>query len=295
MHLSIVVISFNMRRELPRTIRTLSPAMQRDIAGADYEVIVVDNGSTAMFDPEACRCWIPDIKIHHMSDPSPSPVRAINHGLALASGNLIGVFIDGARMASPRLLATALLASKLYRRPVIGTHSFHLGPTVQMKSRHTPYDQATEDRLLADSGWEDDGYRLFEISTIASTAAGSWFAMPAETNSLFLKADHWKEVGGYDPTYTQPGGWLSSSEMWMRACSDPGAKVVLLLGEATFHQTHGGATTGAPITEYWGRLRQGLRELRERYPLQHVEPLLIGHANEKRIGAALNRATAATK
>src|SRR5258707_9231066 len=131
MRLSLVVISFNMRRELPRTIRTLAPPMQRGLAAADYEVIVVDNGSTAMFDPDECRRWIPDLAIHHMPDPSPSPVPAINRGLTLATGDLVGVFIDGARMASPGLLATALLAAKAHARPAIRSRSFHLGSTVQ--------------------------------------------------------------------------------------------------------------------------------------------------------------------
>jgi glycosyltransferase involved in cell wall biosynthesis len=102
MRLSLIVISFNMRRELPRTIRTLSPSMQRGLGSADYEIIVVDNGSTEMFDVDECRRWVPEIAIHRMPDPSPSPVGAINRGLTLATGDLVGVFIDGARMASPR-------------------------------------------------------------------------------------------------------------------------------------------------------------------------------------------------
>jgi hypothetical protein len=283
MRLSLIVISFNMRRELPRTIRTLSPSMQRGLGSADYEIIVVDNGSTEMFDVDECRRWVPEIAIHRMPDPSPSPVGAINRGLTLATGDLVGVFIDGARMASPGLLATALLAAKLHSRPVIGSQSFHLGPTVQTKSRHTPYDRATEDRLLAESGWEEDGYRLFTISTFASTAAKGWFDLPAETNALFLAAEHWRELGGYDPAYTEPGGWVANCAMWMRACADPTARVIMLLGEATFHQTHGGVTTGAAITEYWSRLRADLRQLRARYAPPQSEPLFLGGLDARRL------------
>ena len=43
--LSVIVVGFEMARELPRTIRSLSPACQRDIDQADYEILVVDNGS----------------------------------------------------------------------------------------------------------------------------------------------------------------------------------------------------------------------------------------------------------
>ena len=50
-HLSVVVVVFNMAREAPRTLLSLSPAYQRDIAAGDYEIIVVDNGSEPPFDP----------------------------------------------------------------------------------------------------------------------------------------------------------------------------------------------------------------------------------------------------
>ena len=54
MQLSLVVICFNMRRELPRTIRSLSPSMQRDIAATDYEdeaegTLVTDAGGGGRF------------------------------------------------------------------------------------------------------------------------------------------------------------------------------------------------------------------------------------------------------
>lgn len=127
-------------------------------------------------------------------------------------------------------------------------------------------------------------------------AAKGWFDVPAETNALFLTAAHWRELGGYDLVYTEPGGWLANCEMWMRARADRSACVIMLLGEATFHQTHGGATTGAAITEYWFRFRADHRVLKARYPIQ-VEPLFIGRLNAKRLptGAAFTSQVAASK
>ena len=54
--LSVVVVVFDMVREAPRTLRTLSPACQADIGAGDYEVIVVDalamlTGETAAAPP----------------------------------------------------------------------------------------------------------------------------------------------------------------------------------------------------------------------------------------------------
>ena len=245
MELSVVVVSYNMARELPRTLRTLSPSMQHGIAADDYEVIVVDNGSTFPFHEAECRHWLPNLIIHHMENPTLSPVPAVNKGLEMACGRLIGVFLDGARMSSPGMFSTALMASRLHERPVIGTLAFHLGSKVQMESVREGYNQAVEDALLGSVGWEEDGYRLFGASVFAGSSANGWFVLPAETNALFLTAPHWRELGGYDAAFVTPGGGLANLDIWARVCADQRSLVIMLLGEATFHQVHGGIATNS--------------------------------------------------
>ena len=49
--LSVVVVVYNIPREAPRTLFSLSADYQRHIAPEDYEVIVVDNGSNPSLDP----------------------------------------------------------------------------------------------------------------------------------------------------------------------------------------------------------------------------------------------------
>jgi glycosyltransferase involved in cell wall biosynthesis len=241
--LSVIVIGYNMARELPRTIRSLSPAMQWDIEPSDYEVILIDNGSTQTCDENELRQLLPGLVMYRMQNATVSPVPAINFGLTMARGDLVGVCIDGARMASPGLLSKALAASRLHRRPVIGTVGFHLGPDVQMESVKHGYNQAIEDELLARSGWEADGYRLFTISVFAGSSGGGWFELPAESNALFLRADHWRALGGWDEGFVTPGGGLVNLDTWARVCADPTGELIMLLGEATFHQVHGGVAT----------------------------------------------------
>ncbi|MEJ0092834.1 MAG: methyltransferase domain-containing protein [Methylocella sp.] len=270
---SVVVVGYNMARELPRTIRSLSPAMQRDIDPQDYEVILVDNGSTQPFDETELRSLMTDLIVHRVQNATVSPVPAINFGLSLARGDLVGVCIDGARMASPGLLANALAASRIHDRPVIGTLAFHLGAEVQMESIKRGYNQAVEDELLAASGWDADGYRLFTISAFAGSSAGGWFELPAESNAFFLRAEHWRTLGGWDEGFVTPGGGLVNLDMWSRACSDPQGALIMLLGEATFHQVHGGVATNnleppqALFHEEYARLRGRGYERPTRRPL----------------------------
>jgi Glycosyl transferase family 2 len=244
--LSVIVVGYNMARELPRTIRSLSPAMQRDIDPGDYEVILIDNGSTQAFDEDELRHLLPGLVVHRLQNATSSPVRAINFGLSVARGDLVGVCIDGARIASPGLLSKALAASSLHERPVVGTIGFHLGPDIQQKSIENGYNQAVEDELLARIGWEADGYRLFTISTFAVSSSGGWFELPVESNALFLRAEHWRALGGWDESFVSAGGGSVNADTWARACSDPTGAVIMLLGEATFHQFHGGVTTNNP-------------------------------------------------
>jgi glycosyltransferase involved in cell wall biosynthesis/predicted O-methyltransferase YrrM len=243
--LSVIVIGYNMARELPRTMLSLSPAKQRGIHPRDYEVILIDNGSTQPADEAELSRVLPSLVIHRLASATVSPVPAINFGLSLARGDLVGVWVDGARMASPGLLTTALAASRLHARPVIGTLAFHLGPAVQMESVKQGYDQTVEDLLLAQSGWEDDGYRLFTISCFAGSSAGGWFDLPSESNALFLRAEHWRALGGFDARFATPGGGLANLDIWSRACADPDGELIMLLGEATFHQVHGGVATNS--------------------------------------------------
>ena len=108
------------------------------------------------------------------------------------------------------------------------------------------YNQYVEAELLTASGWEADGYQLFPISSFAVSSSGGWFQLPAESNLFFLKAEHWQSLGGWDELFRSPGGGLANLDMWARACLDPNGQVIMLLGEATFHQVHGGVATNNP-------------------------------------------------
>lgn len=245
--ISIVICSYNMPRELPRTIRSLSPLMQRGVQKSDYEIIVVDNGSTQPFDVEECRGWGAHLRVLTIpsGSASPSPARALNTGIAEARGELIGAMIDGARMASPGIIASAVMAQKLSDRAVILTLGFHLGSQLQMESVPQGYNQEQEDRLLGQSGWTEDGYRLFDVSVFAASSQDGWFSPISESNAIFMRRHLWDELGGFDEKFQAPGGGFVNLDTLSRAVQLPDAVVVTLLGEGTFHQVHGGVATNS--------------------------------------------------
>jgi glycosyltransferase involved in cell wall biosynthesis len=67
---SVVVVVFNMAREAPRTLLSLSAKYQRDIAAEDYEVLVVDNGSTPALDKTVIDSLEGNFRLFRL-DPAP--------------------------------------------------------------------------------------------------------------------------------------------------------------------------------------------------------------------------------
>jgi glycosyltransferase involved in cell wall biosynthesis len=247
---SVVLVYFEMQREIARTVRSLSPAMQTGAEPSDWEIIVVDNGSPTEPDLTECPQLGATLRVLRVEDGGVSPARAANAGIAAARGNLVGVMIDGARLASPGLVSGALAAAAGSPRPVVATLGYHLGPATQQTSVQAGYDQEAEDALLESVGWTEDGYRLFEISVLAESSRDGTARLPAESNAIFLSRELWAEIGGFDEAFKSPGGGLVNHDMLIRACRAPGADVFLLEGEATFHQVHGGVTTNNPDSRW---------------------------------------------
>lgn len=239
--ISVVVVAFEMGRELPRTLFTLQPPYQQGIEPGQIEIIVVDNGSTnpVVVDDDHDS----QVRVLRIDNASQSPAAAINLGLAAANANLVGMMVDGARMASPQLLRLACAAASLHDRPIITSMGFHLGHEVQMKSVPKGYTQAVEDQLLDSVPWRENGYSLFEISVFAGSSSGGWFAPISESNAIFMSNALWTELDGVDERFVAPGGGLVNLDLYARACDLAGSQLISLLGEGTFHQVHGGIAT----------------------------------------------------
>ena len=244
---SVVVVVYNMAREAPRTLHSLSAAYQRHIDPDDYEVIVVDNGSNPPFDPEILGGLSGNFRLIRIDHASPSPAQAVNRGIREARGEVIGVMIDGARIVTPGLLHFARHGAWLYDRTVVASLTWHLGFDDQQFALESGHDKDREDALLKSIDWPADGYRLFEIGTLDGSSSNGWWLPIYESNALFLRQETWEMLEGFDERFDLPGGGLVNLETYRRALELPNTELVVLLGEGSFHQIHGGVTTNANI------------------------------------------------
>ena len=247
--ISLVVVLFNMRREARRTLHSLSTKYQQEVDSADYEVHVVENGSTDPVEASTIREFGPNFYYHRLEKPPSSPAYALNYGVAQSRGQVVGLMIDGAHILTPRVLKYTKQVTAAVSCPIIAVRRFYLGPGQQPETVGSGYSQASEDELLRQIDWPRDPYRLFEIAAFMGNVRPGWFGRFWESNCLFLPRKVFDAFGGCDERFDLPGGGFLNLDLFNRCTEHSGAEVHMLLGEGSFHQVHGGTTTNAARDE----------------------------------------------
>ncbi len=249
--LSVILVAHNMRREISRTLQSLITDYQVNCENLDYEVLVIENGSTEKLDAKTVESFGPQFRYHYLQDPPPSPAYALNYGAKHSTGNILCFMIDGAHLLTPGVFKQAMSVFGAIENPVVLTRYFFLGPSDQNESVLTGYCKEKEDALLEKIDWPHEGYRLFEIGVPlqGDVPKITWFNKMIESNCLFMYRSTFERVGGADEGFDMPGGGFLNIDLCKEASDLPGAQPVQLIGEGSFHQIHGGTTTNVTAEE----------------------------------------------
>jgi cephalosporin hydroxylase len=245
--LTVVVVFYDMKREAARTLRSLSRAYQERLDGVSYEVLAIENGSaeTDKLGADFVHSFGPEFRYIDMGDGArPSPVTALNRGVAEGRGNAFALMIDGAHVLTPGVLHYGLTGLKAYAPAIVCTQQWYVGPGQQGDAMDNGYDQAYEDRLFKLVNWPHSGYRLFEIGHFISDR--DWLDGLWESNCLFASRAQLRQVGAFDEAFDVAGGGYANLELYERLAASPDITLVTILGEGSFHQSHGGTTTNQP-------------------------------------------------
>ena len=278
--LSIVMVVYDMRREAERTLNSLSRAYQRNIDDLDYEVIVVDNGSNEPLGEDFVRSHGECFSYIYLENAPKSPARAINVGAQKARGRVLAIMIDGAHVLTPGVLHDAMLAFETYDNPVVAPRYWFVGPGQQGETIGAGYDSRVEDSLISGIDWPMDGYRLFEIGVFIGPR-NNWLSRFFESNCLFMRREVFDSIGGANERFDYPGGGFLNLDLLRESSEQDGVQLVTILGEATFHQLHGGITTNVPPElreERVSSYRKQYREIRGRdYQAPQCPVYYVGH------------------
>lgn len=261
--ISVVVIVFRMPEQAKRTLHSLSTSYQQGVMSSDYEVIVVENSSDAVLGHADAVRWGSNFRYFYREETSKSPVNAVNFGVARARAPYVCIAIDGARMVTPGLMQTIKQALAIAPVPVISVPGYHLGRTIQQEAVDAGYDHRVEAGLLAEIEWPKQGYRLFEVACLSGSCANGFFLPYSESNCLGLPKWLYHSIGGCDPRFDLPGGGNVNLDLYRRACDDPRAALIVLPGEGSFHQYHGGVTTN--LSKRSDERKKLMQDLNEQY------------------------------
>jgi len=257
---SFVLIVYDMPAQAQNTVWSLLPDYQRDTRLQDYEVIIVENESANTMSRDFLDALPPNFSYHLRKESRPTPIYAINYGIEQARGDNICVMIDGARLLTPGIVKNTILGHRLSTQAVVTVPGYHLGFELQQIAVSNGYDVEREQALMNSISWPDNGYRLFEISCFSGSCKHGFYLAHSESNCISMPRDLWREIGGYDVRFDIRGGGLVNLDLYKRACEYPGITHVFLHGEGTFHQFHGGSTTGGEDIQAREKLIDAIRD-----------------------------------
>lgn len=277
--LSIVVVVYHMPRQAMNTLYSLSVHHQREVDPASYEVVVVENRSDYCLELEAVTALGPNIRYVVREEARASPAPALNAGIGLARGGYVGLMIDGARMVTPGLVAQVLAAFRAIPQGLVAAPGYDLGPDQQQRSAVAGYDEKSETELLGGTDWQRDGYQLFEIACFSPANQNGYMTPLMECGCLFCPRAALDLIGGVDERFVSRGGGMVNLDLYRRLASLPTLRLVVLPGEGSFHQYHGGVTSGG-LHDHEGVVRAfqdeylSLRGAPFKAPRR--EPILVG-------------------
>jgi hypothetical protein len=277
--ISFLVVIWRMSRQAENTLRSLSSKYQRNVSEGDYEIVVVENRSDDLLGEERARAAAGNLRYFLRDETSQSPVSSLNFAFEASKGEFVCLIVDGARMVTPRVVEYGLYARRLMDHPLVAVPSYHLGTAEQHKNLSAGYDEKAEAALLEKIDWKNNGYELFSIACLSGANEKGFLCPMLESSCLFCTRESFEKIGRADERFDLPGGGSLNIHLYTRLAALAESKLVVLAGESSFHQFHGGVTT-SEVAEREAVLETHRAQLRAvnggKFEGVHREPIVLG-------------------
>ncbi len=277
--ISFLVVIYRMSRQAQNTLLSLSTTCQRNVSEEDYEIIAVENRSDDVLGEERAVAMGGNVRYFLRDEPAQTPVFALNFAFEQSRAPLVCLIVDGARMVTPRLVEHALYAQRLVDHPLIAVPGYHLGVEEHHKNVTAGHDEKMEMRLLEQIDWKRNGYDLFKIACFSAANEKGFLAPMLECNCLFCTRQSFEKIGRADERFDLPGGGSLNIHIYTQLAALPESKLIVLAGEGSFHQFHGGVTT-AEVPEREALLESFRQQLQRiyggKFEGMHREPMMLG-------------------
>ena len=275
---SVIVVVYDMPQQALNTIRSLAPDHQQSVSARDYEIVVVENRSARTL--SEADVVVPPPTPVTCSGTKPVSPRAPRSTPAPAQPE-VGPWRSWwtGTHGHPRVVAGILSARRMGRGTVVSVPGYHLGDRLHPEAAAQGWSAAQEQEMLQDLDWWAHGYRLFQRAVFSASCGDGYLVPMAESNCIALSRRMYRSLGGFDEGFQTLGGGYVNLDFYRRAV-DAARRLVVLPGEGSFHQFHGGATTGAPASTGEALLAQMSAEYRRLRGTDHLAPgrapILVG-------------------
>ena len=278
---SFVMIVYNMPAQAQNTVRSLFSDYQLGVSPQDYEVIIVENESKNPMCQDFVEKLPDNFHYYLRREDRPTPIYAVEFGASKAGGDNICLMIDGARLLTPGVVRNIVLGHRMYRNAIVTVPGYHLGSELQQEAVGNGYSIEQEREMMSAIAWPAQGYRLFDIACFSGSCSRGIFMPNSESNCLSIPREIWARLDGCEPQFDLRGGGLVNLDLYKRACESPGVTHIVLHGEGTFHQYHGGVTTGGEARDVRDKFIQASKDQYRKirghdYASPRTDPIYLG-------------------
>jgi hypothetical protein len=162
---------------------------------------------------------------------------------------------------------------------LVAVPGYHIGEHDHKYNNVNLHDEETEQQLLININWPDNGYSIFDISCFSGANTHGYLHPLLESNCLSVRKKSLITYGGAKEEYKSTGGGAVNLDLYRGLCLNPDTQLFVLAGEGSFHQYHGGVTTMQrdDLDELLNSFQEEYKAVNgEYYEAARREPTLIG-------------------